>query len=96
MQRGYLKIHIAVDVKRRKKIMTLKVTDEKMGDGRMLQPLVEEASRKAKVTKMLGDNAYGPKSNFHYLNAKKIKPRIQQSGRMHASEACSPRIPTRR
>ncbi len=39
MRRGYLKIHIAVDVKR-KEILALEVTDEKTGDERMLQPLV--------------------------------------------------------
>jgi len=50
MKRGYLKIHIAVDVKRRK-ILALEVTDEKVGDGRMFQPLVEEASAKVKVAK---------------------------------------------
>ena len=43
-RRGYLKIHIAVDVKN-KRILALKVTDEKTGDGEMLEPLVEEASR---------------------------------------------------
>ena len=52
VKRGYLKIHIAVDVKR-KKILALKVTNEKVGDGRMLQPLVEEASKKAKITKTI-------------------------------------------
>ncbi|MGA3297999.1 MAG: transposase, partial [Candidatus Bathyarchaeia archaeon] len=52
VKRGYLKIHIAVDVKR-KKILALKVTNEKVGDGRMLQPLVEEASKKTKITKTI-------------------------------------------
>ena len=52
VRRGYLKIHIAVDVKR-KKILALKVTDEKVGDGRMLQPLVEETSTRAKIAKAL-------------------------------------------
>ena len=76
VKRGYLKIHIAVDVKR-KKILALEVTDEKTGDGRMLQPLVEEASNKVKVAKMLGDGAYDTKSNFRYLDARKIEPVIK-------------------
>src|SRR3989337_3593173 len=53
MRRGYLKIHIAVDVKR-KTILALEVTDEKVGDGRMLQQLVEEASEKTKIVEALG------------------------------------------
>jgi len=76
VRRGYLKIHIAVDVKR-KKILALKVTDEKTGDGRMLQPLVEEASRKGKIAKAIGDGAYDTKSNFRYLNDKGIEAAIK-------------------
>jgi hypothetical protein len=76
VRRGYLKIHIAVDVKR-KKILALEVTDEKVGDGRMLQPLVEEASKKGKITKTIGDGAYDTKSNFRYLDDKGIEPVIK-------------------
>ena len=76
IRRGYLKIHIAVDVKR-KKILALEVTDEKVGDERMLQPLVEEASRKGKIAKAIGDGAYDTRSNFHYLAEKGIEPVIK-------------------
>jgi hypothetical protein len=76
VRRGYLKIHIAVDVKR-KKILALKVTDEKTGDGGMLQPLVDEASRKGKVAKVMGDGAYDTKSNFRYLAMNGIEPIIK-------------------
>jgi IS5 family transposase len=76
VRRGYLKIHIAVDVKR-KRILALEVTDEKVGDERMLQPLVEEASRKRKIAKAIGDGAYDTRSNFHYLAEKGIEPVIK-------------------
>jgi IS5 family transposase len=76
VRRGYLKIHIAVDVKR-KRILALEVTDEKVGDERMLQPLVEEASRKGKIAKAIGDGAYDTRSNFHYLTEKGIEPVIK-------------------
>src|SRR3989304_6699676 len=91
IRRGYLKIHIAVDVKR-KKILALEVTDEKGGDERMLQPLVEEASRKGKIAKAIGDGAYDTRSNFHYLAEKGIEPVIK--GRRDASSragGCVPR-----
>jgi len=91
VKRGYLKIHIAVDVKR-KKILALEVTDEKVGDGRMLQPLVEEASTKAKLAKVIGDVAYDAKSNFRYLAEKGIEPVIRvrrnSSGK---ARGCMPR-----
>jgi hypothetical protein len=76
VRRGFLKIHIAVDVRRRK-ILTLRVTDERVSDGRMLQPLVEEASKKGKITKTIGDGAYDTKSNFRYLDARKSEPVIK-------------------
>ena len=76
MRRGYLKIHIAVDVKR-KRILALEVTDEKTGDERMLKPLVEEASKKAKIAKTIGDGAYDTKSSFHYLDENEIEPVIK-------------------
>ena len=91
VRRGYLKIHIAVDVKR-KRILALEVTDEKVGDGRMLEPLVEEASKKAKVAETLGDGAYDTKSNFRYLDGKGIEPVIKV--RRNASSragGCMPR-----
>jgi len=76
VRRGYLKIHIAVDVKR-KRILALEVTDEKVGDERMLQPLVEEASKKAKIAKAIGDGAYDTRSSFRYLAEKGIDPVIK-------------------
>jgi hypothetical protein len=91
VKRGYLKIHIAVDVKR-KKILALEVTDEKVGDGRMLQPLVEEVSTKANIAKTIGDGAYDTKNNFRYLDDKGIEPAIKV--RKNASSragGCMPR-----
>lgn len=91
VKRGYLKIHIAVDVKR-KEILALEVTDEKVGDGRMLQPLVEEASEKAKVTKTLGDGSYDSKKNFSYLAAKEIEPVIRvRRNSSRKARGCMPR-----
>jgi IS5 family transposase len=91
VRRGYLKIHIAVDVKR-KKILALKVTNEKVGDGRMLQQLVEEASEKAKIVEALGDGAYDTKRNFRYLDDKGIEPIIRvRKNSSSKSGGCMPR-----
>jgi hypothetical protein len=40
-RKGYLKIHVSVDIKK-KKILSLSVTDEKIYDGEVLQALVED------------------------------------------------------
>ena len=76
VKRGYLKIHIAVDTKS-KKIMSMDVTSEKVSDGKLLKKLVDEASQKAKVNKVLADGAYDSKKNFRYLTEKKIEPVIK-------------------
>ena len=76
VRRGFLKIHIAVDVDS-KRIVSMDVTDEKVGDGKRLRKLVHEASRKAKVSKVLADGAYDSKKNFRYLNAKQIESVIK-------------------
>ncbi|MEM2990212.1 MAG: IS5 family transposase [Halobacteria archaeon] len=76
VRRGYLKIHIAVDVKR-KKILAMEVTDEGVGDGSMLKTLVDETSSKARVVKAIGDGAYDSRHNFHYLANKHIEPIIR-------------------
>ena len=43
MKRGFIKVHLAVDVKTGK-ILSMEVTKEDVPDGRMLEPLVEGAS----------------------------------------------------
>ncbi len=43
VKRGYVKLHIAVDVKT-KKIVSLEVTDESVGDSREFKPLIDYAS----------------------------------------------------
>ena len=76
VRRGYLKIHIAVDTKS-KKIVSMDVTSEKVGDGNRLRKLVREASQKAKVNKVLADGAYDSKRNFKYLADRQIEPCIK-------------------
>ena len=83
-KRGYLKIHVAVNTKT-KEILALKVTDEKIHDGKMLRKLVNpvldsSSSRephKIKINSLLADGAYDSNPNFRYLEDKKIKPGIK-------------------
>lgn len=75
-RRGFLKIHIAVDIKT-KQIVAMEVTDEGTGDGRMLKPLVERAQRHCRVVKALADGAYDSRENFTYLATKGIEAAIK-------------------
>jgi hypothetical protein len=75
-RRGFLKIHIAVDVET-KQIVAMEVTDERTGDGRMLKPLVEQAQRHCRVERVILDGAYDSRSNFTYLAERGIEPAIK-------------------
>lgn len=86
-KKGYLKIHVAVDIKT-KEILALEVTSEKVHDNRMLKKLVNHVldSSSGSSEKQLNmirrisasaDGAYDSNSNFRYLEEKGIKPGIK-------------------
>ncbi len=57
MRRGFLKIHVAVDLKT-KKIISLKITDDHSHDAQHLLSLVEQAEKNGnKIVKVLADDA---------------------------------------
>ncbi len=56
-KKGYLKIHVAVDIKT-KEILALEVTDEKVHDGKVMKNLVEGVlnnNHNVKVKSFIGD-----------------------------------------
>jgi hypothetical protein len=78
VRRGWIKVHIAVDVKT-KKLLALQVTDERVGDGQLLPSLIGQAQQHTRgpVTAALGDGAYDSKTNFNYLRQHGIYPVIK-------------------
>ena len=52
VKRGYLKIHVAVDIKK-KKIVSLEVTSEEVHDSKMLKKMVDNASKNNVVKRVL-------------------------------------------
>lgn len=91
-RKGYLKIHLAVDVKT-KQILAMEVTDERVADSDQFELLVKDARRVANVVKVLGDGAYDSKEIFEYLEAEGItagiRPRKSSSGK---ARGCWPRM----
>ena len=81
VRKGYLKIHMAVDV-RSKKILSMKVTDERVHDGKALPELVENAVKSNNVTaaaavgKLFADGAYDGNEAFRCASANGILPCI--------------------
>jgi hypothetical protein len=78
VRKGYLKIHVAFDIKN-KKIISLEVTSEEVHDGKMLSKLVDSASssRGNHVKRVLVDGMYDSNNNFRYLSRNHIKPGIK-------------------
>lgn len=46
VRKGQVKIHIAVDVKT-KKLLALEITDESIGNGKMLKPLIRQVKTRS-------------------------------------------------
>ncbi|MDW3612366.1 MAG: IS5 family transposase [Nitrososphaeraceae archaeon] len=78
VKRGYLKIHVAVDIKR-KRILSLHVTSEQVHDGQVLPILVDDITIKQNkiVDSAIADGAYDNNNNFQYLSFRGINPAIK-------------------
>jgi hypothetical protein len=70
---------VAVDIKKRKRILSLEVTSEEVhDDGRILKKLVANASSGGNHVKgVLADGMYDSNNNFRYLSKNHIKPGIK-------------------
>jgi hypothetical protein len=78
-KKGYLKIHIAVNIKI-KKILSMKVTDEQVHDSKALPELVDDvmkSDRKITIGKLFADGAYEGNDIFGYLEDNGILPCIK-------------------
>ena len=78
VKRGYLKIHIAVDIKR-KRILSLDVTSEQVHDSKVLPELIDDITIKQNkvVETAIMDGSYDNNKNFQFLSFKGIKPAIK-------------------
>ena len=76
IRKGYLKIHVAVDIKK-KKIVSLEVTSEEVHDSKMLKHLVDHALENNTVARTLCDGSYDNNNNFRYLVKNNIQPAIK-------------------
>ena len=71
VRKGYLKIHVSVDIKK-KRILSLEVTSEEVHDDKMLKKLVDNASKNNNVKRVLADGMYDNNKNFRYLSKNSI------------------------
>jgi hypothetical protein len=95
VRRGYyLKIHVAVDI-RKKKVVSLVVTSEEVHDSsRILKKLVDHASENNCVKRVIADDgAYDSRKNFRYLAANGIQAaiKVKKNSSGKAMGCCYPR-----
>lgn len=78
VKRGYLKIHVAIDIKK-KRILSLIVTSEEVHDGKILPELIDDITIKQNkiVDSTIADGAYDSNNNFQYLSFRGIQPAIK-------------------
>ena len=73
IRKGWIKVHIAVDVKT-KKLLALEATDERVSDGKMLKPLIEQVKeRGGRVSRVYRHGGYDSEEDFNYLAENSIK-----------------------
>src|SRR4051794_28623650 len=82
-KKGYLKIHIGVNVKT-KEIIALEITEDKVHDSKMLKKMVNQVldnsdddENKIKIKSVLADGAHDTNKDFQYLEYKRIIPGIK-------------------
>lgn len=71
-KKSFVKVHLAVDV-RDGKILEFKVTPDDVHDGQVFPQLVEGASKRSKLKKVLADGAYDDKDLDQFTKDKRAK-----------------------
>lgn len=75
-RKGWVKLHIAVNVKT-KEIVSVRLTDDRVHDCEVAEPLIMEASRKVQVAKLLADGAYDSRELFNLLQELGVEPLVR-------------------
>jgi hypothetical protein len=75
-RRGFLKIHVGVDVET-KQVLALKITDEHSHDSKHLKKIVRESAIHGTISKVLMDGAFDSREIFSYLDDRNIIPAIR-------------------
>ena len=75
VHRGWIKVHLAVDVKT-KEIVAIEVTDERVSDGSRFNSLADR-KRIFQDARSKGDGAFDKREIFDHLQEKEIQPVIK-------------------
>ena len=91
VRKGYLKIHVAIEIKKMK-IVSLEVTSEEIHDGSRLKNLVDNALENNTLKIVIADGAYDSKEKFRYLYDNNIEAAIKvRKNSSYRFMGCNPR-----
>jgi len=80
IHRGWIKVHIAVDVKT-KEVVSVEVTDETISDAKKFKDIIEQAEENIgdnnSIKRVLADGAYDTKEDFNLLSEKNLESGIK-------------------
>ncbi|MGB7638718.1 MAG: transposase, partial [Nitrososphaeraceae archaeon] len=75
-KKEFIKLHIAVDDEKSKKVVSFKITKGNVHDTKKFGPLIKEAAEKHDIDKVYADKAYDKRKNFDLLDEINIEPSI--------------------
>lgn len=87
VKRGWLKLHVAVDVKTHQ-IIQAAITTEETGDAIAAEHIIQEIINKSKIKKILADGAYDKNKIFEILKENKINPAIKIRKNATTNKGC--------
>ncbi|MEM5807481.1 MAG: IS5 family transposase [Candidatus Aenigmatarchaeota archaeon] len=76
IRRGWLKLHVAVNIKTHE-VISANITTEETGDAIIAENMLKEICYKSSFKKLLADGAYDKSSIFEILKKNKIEPAIK-------------------
>lgn len=79
VHRGWIKVHIAVDVKT-KEVVAIEVTNETVTDAEKFKDLIQQSEKNAgknNIKRVLADGAYDTKEDFNLLSEKNVESGIK-------------------
>ncbi len=97
-RKGFIKIHVGVNI-RTKQIISMEVTKENIGDGKMLRPLIQQQQQQHQqqkqniIIRVIADCAYDSKDNFSYLHRMGMTPviKVRKNSSDKTNNNCIPR-----
>ena len=75
-KKEFIKLHIAVDEKSKKVVLSFRITKGNVHDSKKFCPMIKEVSKKYDIEKVYADKAHDNRRSFNLLDDLNIEPAI--------------------